>query len=76
MYQRNWRLIIQNSNWSQPVRCAKTVPHSQIDQLSDQAPLERVCNTFDISRSSYHEYCEQLNHADVTQTDITNYFWR
>ncbi|WP_349342704.1 IS3 family transposase [Marinobacter sp. MMG032] len=39
--------------------------YALIDQLSEQVPVEMVCNAFDISRSSYYEYRQRRKHVDV-----------
>ncbi|WP_350359378.1 IS3 family transposase [Vreelandella sp. SM1641] len=39
--------------------------YALIDQLSEQMPVEMVCNAFDISRSSYYEYRHRRNQIDV-----------
>jgi len=39
--------------------------YALIDQLSEQMPVEMVCNAFDISRSSYYEYRQRRKHIDV-----------
>lgn len=36
-----------------------------IGQLSEQEPLDMVCATFDINRSSYYEYRTKLGRIDV-----------
>ncbi|WP_085985283.1 IS3 family transposase [Marinobacter algicola] len=39
--------------------------YALIDQLSEQMPVEMVCNAFDISRSSYYEYRQRRKHVNV-----------
>ncbi|NWO04511.1 MAG: IS3 family transposase [Alteromonadaceae bacterium] len=44
--------------------------YALIDQLSEQVPVEMVCNAFDISRSNYYDYRQRRKYVDVERLDL------